>query len=145
MPATIHCAISTTPIKICQSHVTRRATCSNLCRVKWQRHFEVTPEELLIAVWSEPATAVARSFDVSDKAIEKRCRRLGVVKPPRGYWVKLGIGISHKEALFELGWLWEEIDTLNEKLAAAKDHAAASKQIQSRREVAINDTGHNSK
>jgi hypothetical protein len=70
-------------------------------------------------------TSVAASFDVSDKAIEKRCKRLEVVKPPRGYWAKIQNGIPHKEALFELGWLWEEIEKLGERLAVAEESARA--------------------
>jgi hypothetical protein len=64
---------------------------------------------------------VAASFDVSDKAIEKRCKLLGVPKPPRGYWAKLQNGVSHREALFELGWLWEEIEEIDERLAMAEE------------------------
>ncbi len=123
MPVTIPCAVCDAPIKICQSHVPRRATCSKPCRVSWQRKFEIEPDELLLAVWTEPVTSVAASFDVSDKAIEKRCKRLGVVKPPRGYWAKIQNGIPHKEALFELGWLREEIEELSERLAVAEESA----------------------
>jgi hypothetical protein len=82
----------------------------------------VDPDELLLAVWTEPVTTVAASFDVSDKAIEKRCKRLGVPKPPRGYWAKIQNGIPHREALFELGWLWEEIGELGERLEAAEQN-----------------------
>ena len=123
MPVTIPCAVCDAPIKICRSHVPRRATCSKPCRVSWQRKFEIEPDELLLAVWTEPVTSVAASFDVSDKAIEKRCKRLEVVKPPRGYWAKIQNGIPHREALFELGWLWEEIEELGERLAVAEESA----------------------
>jgi len=34
-----------------------------------------------------------------------------------------GTGIPHREALFELGWLWEEIEELGEKLAVAEESA----------------------
>ena len=131
MPVTIPCAICDAPIKTCQSHVPRRATCSKPCRVSWQRKFEIEPDELLLAVWTEPVTSVAASFDVSDKAIEKRCKRLGVVKPPRGYWAKIQNGIPHREALFELGWLWEEIEELGEKLAVAEENARAQEMVPS--------------
>ena len=92
MTETIYCAVCGKPIQICASHVPRRATCSVNCRIPWQRKFEIDPEELLLAVWTEPVTTVAASFDVSDKAIEKRCKRLGVVKPPRGYWARIAAG-----------------------------------------------------
>jgi hypothetical protein len=121
MPVTIPCAVCDTPIKTCLSHVPRRATCSKPCRIAWQRKFEIEPDELLLAVWTEPVTTVAASFDVSDKAIEKRCKRLGVVKPPRGYWAKMQYGISHEQALLALGWTKEKIETLGESLAAAEN------------------------
>jgi hypothetical protein len=91
----------------------------------------VKPNELLLAVWTEPATSVAASFDVSDKAIEKRCKRLGIPKPPRGYWAKIQNGVPHKKALFELGWLWEEIRELGERLAVAEESARAQESVPS--------------
>jgi integrase len=45
-------------------------------------------ERLSELVWRMPTTQVARQLGVSDKAVEKRCRRLGIAKPPRGYWAK---------------------------------------------------------
>ena len=121
MTETIHCAVCGTPIQICASHVPRRATCSRECRIPWQRKFEIDPEELLLAVWTEPVTTVAASFDVSDKAVEKRCKRLGVVKPPRGYWAMMQYGRSHEQALLALGWTKEKIETLDDSLATAED------------------------
>ena len=35
-----------------------------------------------------PTSQVAKIFNVSDKAIEKRCKKFGIEKPPRGYWAK---------------------------------------------------------
>ena len=84
---------------------------------------------MLLAVWSEPVTSVAASFDVSDKAIEKRCKRLNVIKPPRGYCAKIQKGIAHKKALFELGWLWEEIEKLGERLAVAEESTRAQEAV----------------
>ena len=43
-------------------------------------------------VWSMPTVKVATLFNVSDKAIEKRCKLLGIEKPPRGYWRKKQAG-----------------------------------------------------
>ena len=43
-------------------------------------------------VWQMPTTEVADLFQVSDKAVEKRCKRLGISKPPRGYWAKVAAG-----------------------------------------------------
>lgn len=131
MPVTIYCAVCGDPVQVSASHVPRRVTCSIFCRIPWQRQFEVDPNELLLAVWTEPVTSVAASFDVSDKAIEKRCKRLGVVKPPRGYWAKIQYGRSHEQALFALGWTKEKVETLCESLAAAEDHVRVQEVPQS--------------
>ncbi len=53
-----------------------------------KKKFDPTFEELQNLIWSMPATEVAKIFRVSDKAIEKRCKKLGINKPPRGYWAK---------------------------------------------------------
>jgi hypothetical protein len=43
-----------------------------------------TAEELKALVWSKPLTQLAVDLGVSDSAIHKWCRRLGVEKPPKG-------------------------------------------------------------
>lgn len=66
--------------------------CSLKCATLASRLFEVSAEELEQLVWQMPTTRVAEMFGVSDKAIEKRCKRLGVSKPPRGYWARVYAG-----------------------------------------------------
>lgn len=70
--------------------------CSEECRdVGKQRDYRYehpSKEELSNLVWSMPTTEVASKFGVSDKAIEKLCNKLGVKKPPRGYWAKVKAG-----------------------------------------------------
>jgi hypothetical protein len=66
-----------------------RKYCSAKCAARSSRRFEVTPEELEKLVWEMPATQVAALFGVSDKAVEKRCKKYGIRKPPRGYWAKV--------------------------------------------------------
>jgi hypothetical protein len=76
-----------------------RRFCSFECREKsnFTRKFLVTREELHNDVWSMPTTKVAEKYGVSDKAIDKRCKKLGVEKPPRGYWSKIKYGqIKHE-------------------------------------------------
>jgi hypothetical protein len=77
------------PFTVPAAHQERRKHCSIMCCTLDRRLFEVTPEELYALVWSQPTTEVARLFGVSDKAIEKRCKRLGIPKPPRGYWLQI--------------------------------------------------------
>jgi hypothetical protein len=79
------------------AHKARRCHCSVQCAALDRRLFEVTAEDLRELVWALPTTDVARLFGVSDKAIEKRCKRLGIAKPPRGYWTKHSNNEKHKE------------------------------------------------
>ncbi len=52
-----------------------------------------TKEELEGLVWSYPSTEVGRLLNISDVAVGKRCKRLGIKKPPRGYWRRLECGL----------------------------------------------------
>jgi hypothetical protein len=53
---------------------------------------EVTREELHQLVWSKPTRTAAKEFGLSDVGLAKICRKLGVKKPPRGYWAKVAAG-----------------------------------------------------
>lgn len=52
----------------------------------------ITAEDLEKMVWSQPMTTVASQLGISDVAVRKRCLKLGVPTPPRGYWTKLKTG-----------------------------------------------------
>ncbi|MHB1344027.1 MAG: hypothetical protein ACYCX3_06675 [Thermoleophilia bacterium] len=43
-------------------------------------------------VWAEPTQAVVKRYGVSDVALAKTCRRMGVPLPGRGYWAKVRAG-----------------------------------------------------
>jgi hypothetical protein len=45
-------------------------------------------------VWSEPIRQLAKKYGVSDVAIHKHCKKMGIKLPGRGYWAKQS---SHKE------------------------------------------------
>lgn len=62
--------------------------CNNECASKDSRLFEVEKDVLEVLVWAFPTIKLAKLFNVSDKAIEKRCKLLGIEKPPRGFWAK---------------------------------------------------------
>ena len=53
---------------------------------------EITREELHELVWSKPTRIAAKEFGLSDVGLAKICRKLGVKKPPRGYWAKVASG-----------------------------------------------------
>lgn len=62
--------------------------CSSACCRLFSRKFNVSAEELERLVWEFPTTHIAKMFGVSGKAVEKRCKTFGILKPPRGYWAK---------------------------------------------------------
>lgn len=52
--------------------------------------------ELGKLLWEIPTTHIAKIFGVSDKAIDKWCRKYELTKPSRGYWTFLKNKISMK-------------------------------------------------
>jgi len=48
-----------------------------------------TKEELQKLVLEKPTVVLSKELGVSDSAIGKKCRLLGINKPPRGYWEKV--------------------------------------------------------
>jgi len=53
-------------------------------------------EALEKLIWEKPTSQVAKDLGVSDKAIEKHCKKLALKKPPRGYWAKIQAGKSER-------------------------------------------------
>jgi len=53
---------------------------------------ELSREELYDLVWSKPMGTIAAEMNISDVALAKRCRKLGIPTPRRGYWAKLEAG-----------------------------------------------------
>lgn len=52
----------------------------------------VTREELYDQVWATPMRSLAGRYGISDVALAKTCRHLGVPVPGRGYWAKKTAG-----------------------------------------------------
>ncbi len=53
---------------------------------------EIAREDLYELVWSKPMRELATDFGISDVALAKRCRRLSIPVPGRGYWARLDAG-----------------------------------------------------
>jgi hypothetical protein len=49
-------------------------------------------EDLYELVWSKPMSELAKDFGISDVALAKRCKRLGIPVPGRGYWARIDAG-----------------------------------------------------
>lgn len=60
---------------------------------------KLSRQEMHDLIWSTPAIKLATEFGVSDVAIAKRCKRLNVPRPSRGYWAKLAAGQKPKRTL----------------------------------------------
>lgn len=54
----------------------------------------LTREELYELVWTEPMQTIAARFGISDVALKKRCVRMRIPTPHRGYWAKKAVGKS---------------------------------------------------
>lgn len=68
---------------------------SELCKTCYNSNIKQkinwpTKEELEKLVWEKSTLQLSIILGVSDKAIEKRCKKLQITKPPRGYWSKYG-------------------------------------------------------
>jgi hypothetical protein len=57
-----------------------------------QEPLTVSREDLYELVWSKPMRDLAKDFGISDVALGKRCRRLAVPVPGRGYWARVDAG-----------------------------------------------------
>lgn len=67
--------------------------CSHECFHKQRLKFEISKEDLEVLVWSFPTTQIAKILGVSDVTVSNRCGKLGVRKPPRGFWAKVEAGL----------------------------------------------------
>jgi hypothetical protein len=83
------------------------------------RRFDLEYLDLYQRVWKKPTEQVGADLGVSGKAVEKRCRKMGIPKPPRGYWAKIQHGYCHEDALKQLHWTPTRIQQLNEVLETA--------------------------
>jgi hypothetical protein len=54
----------------------------------------ISREDLYELVWSKPMAELAKDFRISDVGLAKRCRRLGIPVPGRGYWARIDAGQS---------------------------------------------------
>ncbi len=52
----------------------------------------LTKNQLERLVWLKPTLELSKQLGISDVGIAKKCKRLGIKKPPRGYWAKVEAG-----------------------------------------------------
>ncbi len=54
-----------------------------------QDPLNLSRQDLYELVWSKPMSELAKDFGLSDVALAKRCRKLGIPVPGRGYWARV--------------------------------------------------------
>jgi hypothetical protein len=57
-----------------------------------EKPITLSRDDLYELVWSKPMMELAKDFGISDVALAKRCRRLGIPVPGRGYWARVDAG-----------------------------------------------------
>lgn len=63
-------------------------------------HTKLSREELYKEVWKTPIHQLSGKYGLSDVGLAKVCKRMGIPRPPRGYWRRLQTGGKpHKVAL----------------------------------------------
>lgn len=56
---------------------------------KWD---DLTREQLEELVWSKPRLVIGKDFGVSDNAVTKKCKKLGIKTPKAGFWRQVEVG-----------------------------------------------------
>ena len=57
-----------------------------------KKPFTLSREDLYELVWSKPMRELAKDFGISDVTLAKRCQRLAIPVPGRGYWARVDAG-----------------------------------------------------
>jgi hypothetical protein len=57
-----------------------------------EKPLTLSREDLYELAWSKPISDLAQDFGISDVGLAKRCRRLGIPIPGRGYWARVDAG-----------------------------------------------------
>lgn len=71
----------------CGQKVQRLGRNCDKCK-RYQISKSPTKDKLATMIWEMPTTKIAIIYGVSDKAVEKWCKKFGLTKPSPGYWAK---------------------------------------------------------
>lgn len=83
---------------ICLGSISRTSEVCSKCTER-PKKFEISKEDLENLIGKMPLTKIGEMFGVSDNAIKKRAKKLGIFVPPtRGYWQKVKVGQNPKLA-----------------------------------------------
>jgi hypothetical protein len=85
----VGCSVCGVIVMVSERESKRRQFCSHTCSHQGRQKFDPSFEELQRLVWEMPSTEVATLYGVTDTAIWRRCKKMGIEKPPVGYWQRL--------------------------------------------------------
>ena len=102
--------------------INNRTSKNNLFEPKNRKIRIDTSFGLQIAVWKMTIPEIALANDVSVLSLEYRIHHDEIIKPPPRYWSKIKLGLSHDEALDEIGWTKPMIKKVNAILLNARKH-----------------------
>ena len=87
----------------------------------------VSRHQLYDEVWAEPMTTVAMRYHVSSSFLARVCERLGVPRPPRGFWAQRAVGIKLEQPTLpkpepgsELEWVRDGSEPRRQPMLAAR-------------------------
>jgi hypothetical protein len=88
--------------------------------------------KLYAEVWAEPMTTVAKRYDVSSSFLARVCERLGVPRPPRGFWAQRAVGIKLKQPPLpdpgsELEWARDGSEPRRQPMSASRPRGRRAK------------------
>lgn len=89
--------ISKGPKRCTRCAVTHRVNSGDVSvqpKIEWP-----SEDRLTSMVWEKPLRDMATGLGVSDNAIRKKCLKLNIALPPKGYWTRRFHGKTHEEAL----------------------------------------------
>ena len=83
----IQCPHCGQPFSIYLTHRFQRSSHNRPCDDPVAQKFEIEQAELSQLVWELPLPQIASLYGVSERAVAKRCRALGIIFPDSGYWI----------------------------------------------------------
>lgn len=88
------CGFCQKPVHVYKSHTKYKVSfCNATCQQQGQVQIQPrttwpTDEDLRHLVWTKPVSAIGKDLGVSGTAVRKRCLKLGIDVPGKGYWSK---------------------------------------------------------
>lgn len=100
----------------------------------------LTRQQLYDLVWSEPMTALAKRFSISDTGLRKICLKMNIPLPKAGHWTKLKFGKKEEKVALpkdDSGMSKVTISPVNQDLKEVYGRLSEQRDLQSQIEEEI--------